>query len=264
MGQGHWHRSHQRRSSRRCGTRKKRSDSPRDYPGLLAFDKRSLIDANSPAPPAYVGNPFTTAFKNKTEKKSETVDPGQGGVVGELAPGAPAQAGAAGGHQAAIVNPVHGQDRQPDGKGTGVAAGKLHKQLFHRQVVLEVVLGVGAPVIEVAGDQQGFVVGHMVFDPVHEDFQLLSAVGLPQPQVHTEGMQRGTETGQLHHAVENAAAGQVGAGDIDIFPELERVFTENGIAVVTGAVDGVFAIGIVGPEARTKWGISGTPRRLRL
>ena len=65
--------------------------------------------------------------------------------------------------------------------------------------------------------------------------------------MHTEGVQW-PPTGQLDNAVKNTAAGVGLAGNIDIFPESERVLAEDGVTVVALPVDGILAVGIVGPE----------------
>src|SRR5210317_11435 len=65
--------------------------------------------------------------------------------------------------------------------------------------------------------------------------------------MHTEGMQANILMGYFDDAMQNAATGAREYRDINIFPTGKGVHTENGVAVITLAVNGIAAVGEVWP-----------------
>ena len=80
-----------------------------------------------------------------------------------------------------------------------------------------------APIVEVAGNNHGFILRHMLIDAVGECLVLSSAFMLQQAQVHAQGVQANGAPRDLDDAVEDAAAGALEYRDIDIFPADKRV-----------------------------------------
>ena len=55
-------------------------------------------------------------------------------------------------------------------------------------------------------------------------------------------------TRHIEHTVQQAAAGTFKPGHIQVFPGIKRELAEDGIAVVTGIINGVFTVGLMWPE----------------
>lgn len=86
-------------------------------------------------------------------------------------------------------------------------------------------LGATAPVIKIAGDNQGLVVGNKVGNPLTQQLQLPFAFKRHEVQVNADDMQNPASAAQLDDAMQEAATGPGQGGDVDILPANKRIFT---------------------------------------
>lgn len=113
---------------------------------------------------------------------------------------------------------------------------------------MQVMLGIASPVVEISGDDQRFISRNMGIDAFHQFCQLIFPLAFEQAQVDADYMYFLLDFRYPDGAMQKTAAGRSHVGDIDVFPSDERVFAEDGIAVVAGFIDGVLAIGVMLPD----------------
>ena len=89
--------------------------------------------------------------------------------------------------------------------------------------------------------------GHMLVNALGEGLELVAALLLQQAEMDTQCVQADGAPRDLDNAVQDTAAGAFEDRDVDIFPTCKGIHAEDGVAVIALAVDGVAAVGIVGP-----------------
>ena len=181
-------------------------------------------------------------------------------MVREPAPWVPAQAPAGRRPSPAIEDAVDRQEREPYRVGLGRAPCKGHEHIRQSEIIVDLAPRLAGPVVEIAGDDEGRIVRDVRADALAQDPELPPPLDRAQPEMDADDMHRPLGLGGLDHAVQHAAAREPAARDVDVLPGHDGVLAQDGIAVVTGVVDGILAVGLVGqiPPARNwSWGMSG-------
>ena len=80
------------------------------------------------------------------------------------------------------------------------------KQFREFKVGAQVSLRPLAPIVEIAGNDEGFIVRNVCIDSLGQCFELLSSLLLKQPKVYAQCVQANVAPGRLNDAVQNAAA----------------------------------------------------------
>jgi hypothetical protein len=105
-----------------------------------------------------------------------------------------------------------------------------------------------APVVEIAGNDEGRVSRNLARKEVQQARHLRRAVRLAQREVHAGNVQGMASEPHVHHAVQQAATLGAADRDVDVAPARDRVFREEGVAVVAAGNDGVPPVGVAGPD----------------
>ena len=82
----------------------------------------------------------------------------------------------------------------------------LHKHLAQTGPLLKLCVRQPAPVVEVAGDDQGRLVGNVPLDHLAQAFDLLAPVRLQQSQMHTNGVNIRPLAGHVQHTMQQTPA----------------------------------------------------------
>lgn len=130
-----------------------------------------------------------------------------------------------------------------------MAAFEFEEHFLHVEAFIKPALGMFAPVIEIACDNQGFMMRHMTFDTITQGFDLAVPFDTDQTEMDTNHMQDRLLGKNPDPAVQQASAGPGKGRYIDILPALEREFTQDRVAVMARVVNRVLAIGIMRPYA---------------
>ncbi len=146
--------------------------------------------------------------------------------------------------EVAHINAVQCQQWQARRKRTGRFAVGLHEHFLQAAVAQ---VGLLAPVIEVAGDDQRCFAGDLG-DPLRQQFQLLLAVNLAQPQVYANGMHLPAGAGQAQHTMQQPAAFVTALGDVEVVIANDLEFRQQCIAVVAMGVHRVAPVGELRPD----------------
>jgi len=105
-----------------------------------------------------------------------------------------------------------------------------------------------APVVEVAGDDEGRAIGHLAVDALDERGHLVAATALVKRKVQAYAVQRRRESRNFHLTVEHSAALQVVRRDVLVLGTQDRVAAEDRVAVVSVVVDRVAPVRVVLPH----------------
>lgn len=101
-----------------------------------------------------------------------------------------------------------------------------------------------APVVEIAGDQQRLAVGNVLPDEVTQLLELACAVGLLQPEVHTDGVHDVGTARQAQRAMQQSALFLGGDVDVDVLRTHDRILRQQRIAVVAVRAHGIAPVAL--------------------
>jgi len=147
----------------------------------------------------------------------------------------------------AQVDAVQAQQRHTRRVGTCEVAVVAFERFVQVVAQAQGAIAAQLPVVEVASDDNGCTFGQRLEQPAQQ-LQLLLAMALQQRQVHADGMHL-MRARHIEHAMQQAAA--LGAGDrhVEVAVLDDRVFRQQGVAVVAVGVYGIAAVGEVAPHA---------------
>ena len=105
------------------------------------------------------------------------------------------------------------------------------------------------PVVEVAGENQRALRVDVMHDVFEDGAVLFGAVGFTQVEVGTQADERGFPAFGQDFAMEYAALFEFVDADVEIVFRFQRQAAENGVAVVSFRIDGIFAVAAMIIEA---------------
>ena len=149
----------------------------------------------------------------------------------------------------ADINAVKREQRKSGRESAGGPAMGLHKHFMQVRALSQHLVGAQAPVVEVARCNHRSARRYVLMDEVTQQVHLLQAMRFGQAQVHANHVQMGDAARHLQYTVQQAppfgpADGRVAVAEID-----DRKLGQHGVAMVALGVDGVAAIGKLGPDA---------------
>jgi hypothetical protein len=104
------------------------------------------------------------------------------------------------------------------------------------------------PVVEVTRDDERRVARDEAFDPLAQALELTAAATRRQREMYAYAMERRVPARDDDFAVQKAAPLETMRGDILVHPVLYRKTRQDRVAVVAVVIDGVSAVGKVGPD----------------
>lgn len=147
----------------------------------------------------------------------------------------------------AQVDAIQAQQGEPRWVGFGRAAMVAFEGFVQVVAAGKGGIALHLPVVEVAGNDHRRII-RQGLEELAEQLQLQLTMAFQQAEVHADGMHFAVPR-NVQHAVQQAAAFRAGNGDIQVSVFADRVFRQQGIAMVTVGIDGVASIGEVAPHA---------------
>ncbi|MNK95533.1 hypothetical protein D3C87_1157720 [compost metagenome] len=137
------------------------------------------------------------------------------------------------------------------GKPRGVGFGRTTMVAFEGFVQV-IAAGQGGitlhlPVVEVAGNDHRRII-RQGLEELTEQLQLQLTMAFQQAEVNADRMHFAMPR-HVQHAVQQATAFRAGNGNIQVSILADRIFRQQGIAMVTVGIDGIAPIGEVAPHA---------------
>src|SRR5262249_28020202 len=134
--------------------------------------------------------------------------------------------------KSACVDAVQVEKRQHRREAAGWRSAVLLEDLYDVERPDQVIARTARPVIEIAGDDEGRIVGHQPLDTPDQSIQLPLAPHAQQSQMHIDGMQLALPTRHCDLAVEQPAALERMHGYILVVPAHDGKFAQDCITVM--------------------------------
>jgi len=106
----------------------------------------------------------------------------------------------------------------------------------------------GAPIVEVAGYDQGRIRRHLLRQVLQQPFHLGSAVRLAQRKVQADDVQVRVREGDVDHAVKQSPAFGAAHCNVDVPPARDGVLREQRVAMVPAGDGSILSIGVLWPD----------------
>ena len=129
-----------------------------------------------------------------------------------------------------------------------MAAVQFSEDFAQAERGVERALGAPPPVVEITSHDQRFMARNTRLDVLAQSMDLRAAFDRDETEMDADQMHAGRAVRHFDAPMQQAAAGGEGVRrDVDVLPFQERVFAQNGIAMVAVIVERVLAVGVMVP-----------------